>query len=135
MNRFQKHLNKLICIALSSFWLAVLSMPAQAADSAPLRQQRDESYQRLLENPADRPETLLYAAINMRMGDYESAIPPLERILMHEPANAKIRMQIGVLYKSLGSKLLAREYLSKARDTKDAEAKIVERAKEYLRGL
>ncbi len=95
----------------------------------------EASYARLLKNPTDRQLNLDYAALAMQMKDYESAIPPLERILMNEPDNAKIRLQIGILYHLLGSKTIAKEYFLEARSTPGAPTAVVQEAEGYLHGM
>lgn len=127
------HKKQLSALALLALLLAAPA-PVQAS-GASLKEQREASYRRLMERPSDHAETLLYTALCLRMADYESAISPLERILMKEPDNAKIRMQIGVLYKSLGSQLLARQYLDAVARDKKADASIVKQAKDHLRDL
>jgi Flp pilus assembly protein TadD len=111
----------------------VLATPAVAQDDT-ARVALEQSYQALLQNPGDRQLNLNYAALAMQLKDYESAIPPLERILMNEPANAKIRLQIGILYHLLGSRVIAKDYFMETVATPGAPAEIVKEAQGYLHG-
>lgn len=129
----QRYIALAACVAV----MAGLPQGAAFADesTAALRKQLDETYERTLKHPNDRALSLEYAAIAMKLNDYEAAISPLERILMNEPQNAKIRMQIGVLYRSLGSKLIAKQYFEEAASTKGAPPDVVEEAKGYLNAM
>ncbi len=107
------------------------ALPALAQGEAnPL----ERSYAALLKNPTDRQLNLDYAGLAMQIKDYESAIPPLERILMNEPGNAKIRLQIGILYHLLGSDMIAKQYFMEARSTPGAPAEVIKEADGYLHG-
>lgn len=126
-----KFLCVLVALGLAFLWF----MPAMAqtrVDTSGLKQRFDEAYLQLLENPSDRMLNLNYAGLAMQMRDYEAAISPLERILMNEPANAKIRLQVGILYQSLGSQLIAEQYFLEAMNTPGASADVVKQAKGYI---
>ena len=122
---------------ISALAFLTLTSVASAADDAELRtQSQEQNYLRqLLENPSDRSLNLNYAAQAMQLHDYEAAISPLERILMHEPDNAKIHLQIGILYHLLGSDLIARQYFEDTLATPGVSPAITEEAQGYLRGI
>lgn len=110
--------------------LALLTQAAAAQTAS--RPELDEAYAQVLQHPMDRQLTLNYARIALELKDYEAAIPPLERILMSEPENARIKLQVGILYRALGSKLMARQYFADAAQTKDAPGEIIKEAEDYL---
>ena len=100
-----------------------------------LKAQFEAHYAQLLEHPSDRSLNLTYAAEAMQLQDYEAAISPLERILMPEPGNAKIHLQIGILYHLLGSDMIARQYFEDTLAIPDAPSAVTEEAKGYLHGV
>src|SRR5579863_7135658 len=118
--------------ALSVLMLSALSVPTTMAAEENSNLAVQESYIRLLEHPADRQLNLNYAKQAMQLKDYEAAIPPLERILMNEPLNAKICLQIGILYHLLHSDTIAREYFLEAKSTPGARPAITKEADGYL---
>lgn len=126
--------NSLMCSV--RVWLSVvlgLALLAQAASAqVSSRKELDEAYAQVLQHPMDRQITLNYARIALELKDYEAAIPPLERILMSEPGNARIKLQVGILYRALGSKLMARQYFADAAQTQGAPAEVVSEAEDYL---
>lgn len=106
-----------------------------AGDEQNIKAQFEQAYTRLLADPSNRELNLNYAAMAMQMQDFEAAISPLERILMNEPKNAKIRLQIGILYNSLGSKMIARQYFEEVLATPGAPEAVVEEAKGHLNAI
>ena len=115
---------------------ACIATAAQGADqSVPALPQLDEAYQQLLKNPQD--ETLLnqYADIAIEQKNYEAAIPPLESLLMSNPDDADLKVEIGTMYMNLGSKLMAKQYFEDAQNTEGASQDAKDKAKGYLREL
>jgi len=136
LHRFLPAKRCVVFVAFIAMMAGALQSPSFAEESnAALRKQLDETYERVLKNPQDRALSLEYAAIAMKMNDFEAAISPLERILMNEPQNAKIRLQIGILYRSLGSKVIAKQYFEEAASTQGAPPAVVEEAKGYLNAI
>ena len=119
-------------IALAFLFMSGIAV---AADDAELREQLQDNYAHLLDNPSDRSLNLSYAAQAMRLHDYEAAISPLERILMHEPGNAKIHLQVGILYHLLGSDLIAKQYFEDTLVIPGASGDVTGEAQGYLHGM
>lgn len=109
--------------------LFMLSATAHANDTAALS--RDAAYQQLLANPSDIGLTLKYAKLCSLAGDYEAAIPPLERLLISKPDSPKLRLEIGILYYLLGSYDTAKTYLIDAKKDPELAAK----ADDYLKRM
>jgi len=123
---------KLLTVA-SVFVLANTS--TGMADDAALKAELDASYEQLLKDPSNKNLNLNYASVAMRMKDYEAAISPLERVLMVEPENVKIRFQVGVLYRALGSNVIAKEYFRDVVAHEGASPAMVDEAKGYLNAI
>jgi tetratricopeptide (TPR) repeat protein len=107
-----------LCLLLSS------PASAYAADNTAFLQAFRHSY----ENPSDVNAALKYSEEAVKIGNYEAAIPPLERILMFNPSLSEVRLEVGVLYYLLNSADMAKKHLSmvaadpKATDVSKARA-------------
>lgn len=109
---------------------------AHAEAGAALRDpETNRLYQQLLAYPADQEKTLEYSKKAAALGDYEAAIPPLERLLLNNPKSAKLRLELGILYSLLGSKEVAKTYLQEAKLGAKADSDIVKQADAYLKRL
>jgi tetratricopeptide (TPR) repeat protein len=105
---------------------------AQARERAAVQQEFQAAFDVMLKNPADAQATTRYAELAVELGDYESAIPPLERLLMLNPKLTDVRLEIGVLYFLLHSGAMAREYLEAVDNDPEATPEQKRRATEYL---
>lgn len=120
-------------IFIWAFMLLVhVPLTPHAATPEELQRQFDDAYMELLSNPGDLDLTLKYAELAVDIGDYEAAIPPLERILMSNPDLPKIRLELGILYYLLGSNDLAKNYFKEAKQGAKAQPDIVKQADDYL---
>ncbi len=72
-------------------------------------------FQRMYDNPTDVELTFKFAALATKLGDYESAIGALERILAFNPHLPRVRLQLGQLYFKLGAYKIAQAYFREAR--------------------
>lgn len=116
-----------LSIALVS---AFLAQPAAATPSTSDLQQFDALYNQLLADPTNLDLTVAYAELAVEMGDYEAAVPPLERLLMSNPELPKIKLELGILYYLLGSYDISKTYLHDAKVNGDNN--IVAQADDYL---
>lgn len=93
----------------------------------------DKAFQATLEKPSD-PETLAkFADLAVKVGDIEGAISALERLLLIDPNQPEVKLELGVLYYRLGSKEAALTYLEGARSSPEASQKVRDRAEEFLK--
>lgn len=114
-----------------------ITLLAHHAVSAPVsaEEMRDElqrAYQQVLMHPDDYNTNMKYASIAVKMEDYESAIPPLERTLMADPDNSKIKLRIGMMFYLLGSNSMAKVYFNDVAIDANAAPEIVAEAQQYL---
>ncbi|MDB2415394.1 tetratricopeptide repeat protein [Rickettsiales bacterium] len=91
----------------------------------------EKTFQQMLKDPANIDISLRYAKLASDMGDYESAIPALERILMFNPKLSQVKLELGILYYRLKSFDMAKAYLEGAKKG-DADKDIIDRANKYL---
>jgi tetratricopeptide (TPR) repeat protein len=97
--------------------MVVASGPALAQAipaSGNLQQRYDAAFQETLRRPADMEVLFSFAALAVQAGDIEGAISAFERMLLVDPAQPRIRLELGVLYYRLGSYEVARAYLEAA---------------------
>ena len=123
-------------IALALFILLCSHVhSAEAGDLMAMRSEFNKTYAQLLRNPSDVNLTLQYAALAASLGDYEAAIPPLERLVMLDPTLYRTKLKLGTFYQKLGSKVVARSYFEDVANESAAPEDVVTQAKLYLQKL
>ncbi len=125
------HILRIACYALFTFCVLMLCNAAMANNHEEFQQAFEESYK----NPSDVQAALKYSEAAVKIGDYESAIPPLERLLMFNPDLSNIRVEVGVLYYLLNSYDVANKHLSLVMQDDKASEESKSRAKRYLHKL
>lgn len=115
--------------------LYIMASHSQAAGLAAGEAKLERMYQQLMANPADLDLTLAYAELAVEIGDYEAAIPPLERLLISNPGASKLKLELGILYYLLGSHDVSKTYLIEAKQSAKATDSIKQQAEEYLRKM
>ena len=115
--------------------LMAMAVPFSAAGAAGDRQEFLQAFTYSYENPGDIDAALRYAEAAVNIGDYEAAIPPLERILMFNPSLNEVRLEVGVLYYLLNSKDMAREHLTIVAQADGVTRDMKTRAADYLAKL
>lgn len=115
----------------------LLASGANAAERDPqqVRQEFEQSFQAVLAHPTDAKANLHYAHLAQELKDYESAIPPLERLLMLNPELPQVRLEIGVMYYNLKSHDMARAYLTQVKNDAKAGEALKAKADSYLAKL
>jgi len=83
-----------------------------AAERAELRAAQQALFARLVERPDDLSLMFDYAAVSMRLEDYEPAIATLERMLIFNPDLPRVKLELGVAYFRLGAYDVARFYFN-----------------------
>lgn len=122
----------LLCMMSASTALAAEGdIPSKDA----LQKQFEQVFSQMLANPADVDVALHYSYLAEQLGDYEAAIPPMERLLMFNPDLPHIKLKLGVFYHKLGSDDVARTYFEDVVDGKNATRPIIAEARKYLKQL
>lgn len=85
-----------------------------------------------LAKPGDPAVLVRYAELAVRAGNLEGAISALERLLLIDADQPRIRLELGVLYYRLGSYQAARNYLEGARTSASAHPETRARADEFI---
>lgn len=93
----------------------LLATPAAMADEA-LDLAWSQAYDAVLRDPANPTLNQKYLELSIARQDYEAAIPPLERLLAQQPDNAGLILQLGRMYKLLGSSRVAEGYFETVRN-------------------
>lgn len=114
----------------------IAAFPVAAQQTTPSTQTRaayDAAFQDTLRNPTDPPTLVRYADLAVQVGDIEGAISALERLLLIEGDQPRVKLELGVLYYRLGSYEAARTYLESARGSGAASPEVKDRAGQYLK--
>lgn len=91
--------------------LAVAGTMAQAQTVNPATKAAyDAAFQETLRKPADPPTLIRFAELAIEMGDLEGAISALERLLLQNPDQPRVKLELAALYNRLGSREAARPY-------------------------
>ncbi len=128
------HVIHLLSMIVFAAALVLMVQPAWSDDNdkAVKLRELDTTYNQLLRDPTDVDLTLRYAELAVDVGDYEAAIPPLERLLITNPKSSKIRLELGILYYLLGSHDVARNYLTQVSQSGSAKPFMKQQADNYL---
>lgn len=98
--------------------IALLSAAAtaHAQDGAPatLQARYEAAFQETLRDPGNLDALFRFASLAVETGDLEGAVSALERMLILNPDQPRVRMELGILYFRLGSYQAARTYLETA---------------------
>lgn len=108
--------------------LALMATSAQASVSS----ERKALYQSLLMQPNSVALNQQYANLCITEGDYEAAIPALERLVVLQPNNALLRLRMGQMFKALGSDVMAKKYFLEAAQHPRATTEVKTKAQGYL---
>jgi hypothetical protein len=108
------------------------AQPAASPDQAALKKEQEALFQRILKDPADLDAAFKHAEVSTALGDFESAIGSLERMLFFNPNLPRVRLELGVLYFRLGSYELSRAYFESAIAARDTPAEVRVKVNAYL---
>ena len=107
--------------------------PPAVAPADATRLLYDAAFQETLRKPADPATLVAFAEIAVKVGDLESAISALDRLLLIDGGQPEVKLELGVLYFRLGSFEAARGYLEEVRTSPRASAELKERAVAFLK--
>jgi hypothetical protein len=124
---------------LAISFVLVLRSAVMAQESIPFGTSDEEEYQNafqtLLAAPSDERALARYANAATRVGNIESAIATLERILALNPDLVAIRYELAVLYARIRAVEFARVQLELIRDSRSASPELRDRAERLLARL
>lgn len=126
---------RVVVIAVAG-WLTLLP-PAVAAgvvateETTPLAVRKVALFQLILRDPSNLDITFAYANVAAALGDNESAVAALERILLFNPNLPRVDLELGALYFRMGSFEAARFYFLEAKSF-DPPPEVVARVDDYL---
>ena len=112
---------------------AQAAAPARAGSAAP-RSEFDSLFKQLLKTPGDRALNARFVEVALQRKDYEAAIGALDRLSFYNPNDAALQLQIGELYQTIGSYVVARSYYESAADLSTPGSPTAARAQTLLAG-
>src|SRR5262249_10171866 len=121
-------------IALFCWPIAAGAQSLAPAERAQLERQKEELFQRTLQNPKDLDAAFAFADVSARLGDNEAAVTALERMLLFNPNLTRVQLELGVLYFRMASFELARAYFDKALAS-DPPPEVRSKIEQYLRQI
>jgi hypothetical protein len=92
----------------------------------------DAAFRETLRNPSDPQTIVRYADLAVKVGDLEAAVTALERLLLIEGDQPRVRLELGLLYFRLRSYEVARAYFEGARTSGRATPEIKQRAEQAI---
>ena len=116
-----------IVVASSTGW----SQGTGNVDEA-LEQQYEEAFQELFQDPGNLEKTFKFAELAVKVGNFETAISALERMLLVNPDLPRVRLELGVLYFRLGSYQVAKSYLNRTLEGSNVPDSVRERVEVFL---
>ena len=94
--------------------IAAAAQTLSAGDRVRLEAQKEALFQQMYREPANLDVTFAYADASAQLGDYETAVSALERMLLFNPNLPRVQLELGALYFRMGSFDVARSYFDKA---------------------
>ncbi|MCP4328051.1 MAG: hypothetical protein GY791_06395 [Alphaproteobacteria bacterium] len=98
---------------------------------AELQAEYDRLFQQMFRDPSNLDLTFKFAAVANKLGNFESAISALERMLLINPNLPRVKLELGVLYYRLAAYAIAKSYFESAIAGGDAPALVIERVNFY----
>ena len=118
---------------------AALTCAVAAAQTSPsnddLQTTANLLFMRQLAKPDDLDATFKFAQIEEQLGDYESAIGALERMLFYNKNLPRVKLELGALYFRLRSYETARTYFKSAIEGANVPQEVQEQVALYLTAI
>jgi hypothetical protein len=118
-----------IILALMVGW--TLATPALAQGSA-TKAAYDAAFQDTLNKPTDPRVLVRFAELAVQMGDLKGAIAALERLLLIDPGQSRVQLELAALYLQIGVPSAAKAYAESVLASPRATPEIRERAHALL---
>ncbi len=113
--------------------LSSAPLPVGAQPTPELQSQIQNAFQQLLRDPGNVELTYRYAQLQVQAGNFEAAAGALERLLLLQPNDPRLKVELGVLYLRMGSTQAALTYLREAAAEPNLPPEVSERLEIYMR--
>ena len=111
------------------------SVAVQRLGPPEIEARREALLQEMIARPNDLDLAFEYAQLSSQVGDYESAVSTLERMLIYAPNTPRIQFELGVLYYKLGAYEVARSYFAQALANPSVPPSVAAQIRLYLQQL
>lgn len=109
----------------------LIAAALSSVHTAPAQEPSRTLLESVLANPADLERGYRYALALIDEGRYQAAASELERLLIIEPDQPRLRLELGVLYFRLGQYELSQSYLRRALETPGITPAVRDRLQYY----
>jgi tetratricopeptide (TPR) repeat protein len=96
---------------------------------------RQALLRQMIARPNDLDLAYQYAQLSSQVGDYESAISTLERILIYAPNTPRLELELGILYYRIGSYEIARSYFATVLASPNVPPSVAAQVTVYMQAL
>lgn len=117
---------------VSAAAFAVIGAGALARSSSSSHDPVEMSFQAMMDNLSDPRLSFAYGQAAIQAGAIPHAISALERVLLRDPQLDNIRLELGLLYVTLGNAPLGQSYIEQALQNPQMPAEVRERAEVIL---
>lgn len=116
------------CLALC--WMVPVA--AQDNDLSDLRALQAEQFDALYQRPDDLKLMFTYALTSIRLKDYEAAISTFDRMLIFDPNQPRVVVELAAAYFRIGSYPIARFYFTNALEDPNTPPELIPRINEFM---
>lgn len=122
----------LVSLLIAMTFSPLLAAESELQDRLRLQQRYDRLFEQMLLDAKNLDLMFEFAQVAGRLGNFESAVSTLERMLILNPNLPRVRLELGVLYYRLGSYEIARTYLTDALQSDGLPPAVEKRINIYL---
>lgn len=112
--------------------LALVAAMHGSSVQAATEAEYDAAYEAMLQNPEDLQAIITFASVATQIGEYETAVGALERLMLFSNDLPTVRADLGFLYYRLGSFEIANYHLQEALNSGRLPPSLEERTRELL---
>lgn len=128
---FRWSLRPILACALAAI-IANGAAAQTTGDDAALRAVQAEQFREMFDDPDNLDKMFAYAQTSIRLRDYEAAISTLDRILIYNPDQPRVKLELGAAYYRIGSYTIARFYFDEVLNDPKTPDDLLPRVQAFL---
>ena len=119
-------------IALLSAFATPDAMAQSSEGERELRELQARQFRAMFDDPDNLEKMFAYSQTSIRLKDYEAAISTLDRILIYNPDQPRVKLELGAAYYRIGSYTIARFYFDEVRNDPKTPEDLLPRVQAFL---